>query len=166
MTPKGGAKPTRILRKGSIRFYRKCHKLTHNSIRIHLVDKVSPTFSTQKNGVKNETVTQWQKGKPLCPVQIWSDIISILELYPVTSDNTPLNTVWVENHKTTITSQMKIKVLRSWTLSFGEEHLGFSHKEIVTHSLQSVFYMDIFLAGVYPETIIIIGRWSINEFLR
>ena len=42
----------------------------------------------------------------------------------------------------------------------------FSHKEVGTHSLQSGFSMEILLARVYPETIMIIGRWSSNAFLR
>ena len=55
--------------------------------------------------------------------------------------------------------------LRSGTLSFREESLGFYHKEVGTHSLQSGFATELFLAKVYPETIMIIGKWSINAFL-
>ena len=51
----------------------------------------------------------------------------------------------------------------SGTTSFGEERLGFSHKEVGTHSLCSGFSMEIFLAIVYPETVMIIGRWSRNS---
>ena len=39
---------TRILQKGDIRFYRECHELSHNSGILHLDDKVSQTFHTQK----------------------------------------------------------------------------------------------------------------------
>ena len=49
-TPKGGHKRTCILRKGGIKFYRKRRKLSHSSRRLHLSDKVSPTFWTQKWG--------------------------------------------------------------------------------------------------------------------
>ena len=66
--PKGEAKLTHILRKGDIIFYRKYHKLTHNSGFIHLAEKVSPTFRTQNNRVNISTVTQWQIGKRLCIV--------------------------------------------------------------------------------------------------
>ena len=74
-TPKGEPKQIRILRKGGIRFYRKCLKPTHNSGHIHLADNIPPTFSTQKNRVNNVTVTQWRIGIRLCPVHIWADII-------------------------------------------------------------------------------------------
>ena len=61
---------------------------------------------------------------------------------------------------------MKIKSLRSGTLSFREKHLGFSRKEVGTQSLWSGFSMEFFLAWIYPETIMVIGRRSINAFLK
>ena len=66
----------------------------------------------------------------------------------------------------TITSQMKTKWLRSGTLSFGEERLGFSNKEVGTQSIRSGFDMELYLAKVYPETIMIMGRWSNSDFLQ
>ena len=54
-------------------------------------------FGTHKNGAENSTMTQWQTGKHLCPVHICTDIITRLYSYPETSDDTPVNTVWVEN---------------------------------------------------------------------
>ena len=58
-TPKGEDKRTGILQKEGIRSYRKLRELSHDSGILHLSDKVSPIFLTQKNGVKNATVTQW-----------------------------------------------------------------------------------------------------------
>ena len=150
-TPKGENKLTRILRKGYIRFYRKRHELLKSRGCIHLLDKVSLAFRNQKNGVKNATLNQWQTGKHLWPVQVWPNIITGLELYPGISDDTPVYTVWEENHITNITFQVTIKFLSSGTLSFREERLGFSHKEVGTHTLWSAFAMELFLARVYPE---------------
>ena len=101
-TPKnirGKNKQTCILRKGGIRFYRKRRELPHISSCIHITYNVSSTLRTQNNGFNNTTVTQWRTGKHLCPVQVWVDIITRLESYPGTSDNTPVNTVWAENLK-------------------------------------------------------------------
>ena len=61
---------------------------------------------------------------------------------------------------------MTTKSLRSVTLSFGEERLGFSHKEVGTHSIQSGFSMELYLSKLYPETIMIMGRWASSAFLR
>ena len=52
--------------------------------------KISPTFMTYNNGVKNATVTQWWTDKHLFPVQIWDGIVSILDSYPGTLDDTPV----------------------------------------------------------------------------
>ena len=60
---------------------------------------------------------------------------------------------------------MTINSLREGTLSFGEERLGFSHKEVVTHSIRSGFIMELYLAKVHPETIMIMGRWASSAFM-
>ena len=56
--------------------------------------------------------------------------------------------------------------MRSDTLSFVKERLGFSHKKVGTHSLWSGFDMELFPAKFYPETIMIMGKRAINAFLR
>ena len=55
--------------------------------------------------------------------------------------------------------------LRAGTLYFCEERLGFSHKEVGTHSVWSGFAMELYLAKVYPETIMIMGQWASSAFL-
>ena len=142
-TPKGEDKRTRILQKGDIRFYRKRREFSHGSGILHLADKVSPTFRTQKNRGKNATVIQWQTPTTLCSVHIWAEIVIRMDSYSGTTRDTPVNTVWVERHKTMITSQMTKNSLRTGTLSFGEERLGFSHKEVGNHSIRSGFAMEL-----------------------
>ena len=61
---------------------------------------------------------------------------------------------------------MTTNSLRAGTLSSGEERLGFSHKDMGTHSIQSGFAMELYLAKVYPETIMIMGLWASSAFLR
>ena len=58
ITPKGENNQTCILRKGYIRLYSKQLDIIHISGCIHLADKVYLEFRTQKNGIKNATVTQ------------------------------------------------------------------------------------------------------------
>ena len=76
-----------------------------------------------------------------------------------------MNTVWVENIKTAITSQMATKSLRSGTLYFDKEELGFSPTDVVTNYLRSELAMELSLDKIEEETIIIIGRWDRNAFL-
>ena len=44
--------------------------------------------------------------------------------------------------------------------------MGFSHKEVGTHSIRPGFAMELYLAKVYPETIMIMGRWASSSFMR
>ena len=60
---------------------------------------------------------------------------------------------------------MTTNSLRSGTLYFGKERLVFSHKELVTQSIRSGFSMELYLAKVYAETIMIMGRWTSSAFL-
>ena len=78
-TPKGENKCTHILQKEDIHFYIKLRELTHDSGILHLDDKVSPIFRTQRNGVKNATLTQWHTNTNLFPVLIWAETIIRLD---------------------------------------------------------------------------------------
>ena len=107
--PKGEDKRTHTLQKRDIRFNRKRRKLSHNSGILHLADKPPLTFRTHKNGVKNTTATKWRTATTLFLVRIWAEIIIRLDSYPGTTHETPVNTVWVDLQKTTITSKMTTK---------------------------------------------------------
>ena len=139
-------------------------------LRVHLssplvVVEYSHDRMPKKNGVKNAIVTQWRTTTTLCPVNIWAEIIVRLDSYSGTTSVTPVNMVWVERHKTTMTSHMTTISLRAGTLSSGEERLGFSHKEVGTHSIRSGLSMELYLAKVYPEKIMIMVHWASSAFL-
>ena len=61
---------------------------------------------------------------------------------------------------------MTTNSLRAGIICFGEERLGFSHKEVGTQSIRSGFAMELYLTKVYLETIMIMGRWESSSFLR
>ena len=61
---------------------------------------------------------------------------------------------------------MTTNSLRTGKVSFGKDRLGLSHKEVGTHSIRSGFAMELYLEKVYPETIIIMGRWASSAFMR
>ena len=46
---------------------------------------------------------------------------------------------------------MTTNSLREGTLYFGEQRLGFSHKEVGTHFIWSEFSMEIYLDKVYHD---------------
>ena len=60
---------------------------------------VSLTLRTQKNGVKNATVTQWRTASNLLLVRIWAEFIIRLDSYSVKTRETPVNMVWIDHKK-------------------------------------------------------------------
>ena len=141
VTAQKDTKWTWIFKKGDIKFDRNIWKLNHSICLIHLVETLFPTSHMQKNCFKNAILTRCQTGKHFYPVKIWSNIIIKLESYLKTSEDSPVNTVWLDNCSSMITSKIKIKALRLVDLYFGDERIGFSQKDIVTHSILSVFSM-------------------------
>jgi hypothetical protein len=60
---------------------------------------------------------------------------------------------------------MRIR-LRAAASILGIAKLGFNPEDIGTHSLRSGAAMAMYLAGVPVYTIMIVGRWSSDAFLR
>jgi hypothetical protein len=56
--------------------------------------------------------------------------------------------------------------LRAAAAVLGEAFLGFKPEDIGTHSLRSGAAMAMYLANVPVYTIMIVGRWSSDAFLR
>ena len=81
-------------------------------------------------------------------------------------EDTSVSTVWNHARREQITSRQLIMSLRSACATIGSAHLGFDPSKIRTHSLRSGAAIKMYLAGVPVYTIMLIGRWSSNTFLR
>ena len=58
------------------------------------------------------------------------------------------------------------KALRAAATSIGKDRLGFAPADIGTHSIRSGAAMSMYLAEVPVYTIMLIGRWSSDAFLK
>jgi len=65
-----------------------------------------------------------------------------------------------------ITGPQLLKQLRRATTAIGHESLGFHACNIGLHSARSGAAMAMYLAGVPVYTIMLLGRWSSDAFLR
>eukprot|EP00957_Ditylum_brightwellii_P132687 10117726-Ditylum_brightwellii.AAC.1 len=74
----------------------------------------------------------------------------------------------IERNKTInrITSTEIRLLIRASVQAYGEDKLGFKSEEVGTHSNRSAAAMAMYLAGVPVYTIMLIGRWSSDAFLR
>jgi hypothetical protein len=61
---------------------------------------------------------------------------------------------------------MLLDRLRAIVKFIGEDRLGFKAMELGTHSIRSGAAMGMYLASVPVFTIMLIGRWSSDAFLR
>ena len=158
---------TNILKLKNIRFFSKGQIILHNHPDLALSDTVTVTFEFQKSDERNESVTMHRSGDPtLCPVISWASIGRRILSYPGCNDNTTVNTIFTNGKSSTISSATVRVKLRSAAREVGEAILGFKPDDIGTHSIRSGGAMAMYLAQIPTFTIMMIGRWSSDAFLR
>jgi hypothetical protein len=163
-----GPRKTKLLTIKNIRFFRGNRLIKHSDHQLAQSDCVSITFEQQKRETKNDVITQHRSGdKVLCPVRIWASIVTRISSY---SDASPSDTVnkFVnsDNRVNFFTGTELLKKLRLATTAVGPDTLGFTAKEIGLHSARSGAAMAMYLAHIPVFTIMLLGRWSSDAFLR
>ena len=158
---------TRTLRLRNLCFRVKGQVVPHSSHNITQADTITITFEFQKSQERHESVTMHRSGdKLLCPVRAWASVTRRILSYPGTSSDTPVNTILLNKTLRQISSTTARNKLRSAAAAIGEKRLGFSKDEIGTHSIRSGSAMAMYLDGVPTFSIMMIGRWSSDAFLR
>jgi hypothetical protein len=163
-----GERRTKKLCKGNIKFLKDKRILSHRSALLHLADSVTIQFDTQKNEQRFEDVTQHDSGDlVLSPTRRWANVIRRLEQIPGCDDDTPVNAFLDEaGNIQLIKSKTVCEKLRAAAMAIGPDKLGYSWKDIGTHSLRSGAAMAMYLSDTPVFTIMLIGRWSSDAFLR
>lgn len=163
-----GPRKTKILCLKNVRFYRGTKLLQHNDAKLHKADTVSLTFEAQKRDTKNDTITHHKTNDPiLCPVKIWANIVRRVAHYPTPTPNTTVNTFQLSTGKyIQFSGHQLLKRLRMAADSIGADSLGFTSDQIGLHSARSGAAMAMYLSGVPVFTIMLLGRWASDAFLR
>ncbi len=165
--PKREERRTKLLCLQSIRFFKDGHLFPAPSANFKSADSVGITFEMQKNDRKFDTVIHGQTDNPvLCPVLQWAQLVNRILSYPNTSCNTPVCAVWHHGRLDKIASTQILPALRAASKAVVSARLSFEPSEMGTHSLCSGAAMEMYLAGIPVYTIMLIGRWSSNAFLR
>jgi hypothetical protein len=98
---------------------------------------------------------------------VWASIIKRLLSNKLSLGETPINTFYLDDDKIhEFTGTELLKRLRTATTSIGPDNLGFTAKQIGLHSARSGAAMAMYLAGVPVFTIMMLGHWSSDAFLR
>ena len=165
--PRREMKSTKLLCLCNIRLFKDGRLLSTPSDDLEFADSVAVTFEMQKNKMKHETIIHGRTDDPvLCPVKQWARLVNRIWSYQGTTENTTVCTVWRHDRRDQITPCQVITSLRVACATIGSTRLGLEPDEIGTHSLRSGAAMEMYLAAVPVYTIMLIGRWSSDAFLR
>jgi hypothetical protein len=170
-----GDRRTKLLCVRNFRFFDEYNRdisLEYNNL--HLATTVAITFEFQKKDVRDDTISHQRSGDTLgncemCPVRAARELILQLKKYKIPANkfrDTSINFVELEGRSFTIPSSLILMRLRQVVSSIGPEVLGFTAEEIGTHSKRSGGAMGMFLAGTPVYTIMLMGRWSSDAFMR
>lgn len=165
--PQEEKRRTQRLKLRNIRFFKNGRELKHSDPNLDNADSVALTFEWQKKDVKFDTVSHMQSGDPLLnPVIQWAAVVKRIWSYPGATADTPVSAVWRYGRIEDISSKELVEVLQAAVLAIGEDVLGIKKDEIGTHSLRSGAAMAMYLGECPVYTIMMIGRWSSDAFLR
>ena len=165
-----GDRKTKLLTVKDIRFFRGRKEIKKDiSTFYNRATSVSICFRMQKNDEKEAVVTMHRSSKGLCPVKTWGEIVDRVLSYPRANQNSPVNLVEIETTKkpkyVQIRSSDILKHIRNTVTQIGEDKLGFTAKEVGTHSIRSSFAMFLHLNGIRSDKIMLQGRWRSTAFL-
>jgi hypothetical protein len=169
---KSKARRTLPLQLSSFVFWKDHRILPHNSPVLHLADAVTIIFLFQKTNVRNEQVTQTRTGHKLyCPVVAAASIVRRLLLYKqhsaCKSDNPFVYEFLTSKGKAGILkSKIARQLLREFINLRDYSDLGLDAALCGLHSIRSSAAMAMYLNGVPVYTIMLLGRWSSDAFLR
>jgi hypothetical protein len=122
------------------------------------------TKEQQKGG---DTVTQWKTNNvSLCPVKIWTSIVTRIGSHKVTNANSPVSLAKHGNKIISITSEMIMNLIRNGVVTIGETKLGIVRSKIGSKSIRSGAAMAMYLAGTPVFSIMLAGHWSSTAFLK
>ncbi len=165
--PQKEQRRTKLLCLRNVRFFKDGRTITPPTLLLESADSVAITFEMQKNDRKHDTVTHGSTGDDtLCPVLQWARLINRIWAYPGATLDTPVCAVWRYDRIELLTSDMVTTTLRAAVMAIGSDQLGFTPDEIGTHSLRSGAAMQMYLGEIPVYTIMLIGRWSSDAFLR
>jgi hypothetical protein len=162
-----GSRRTKPLRLRNLRFFKNNKVMALSAPDLESATAIAITFEFQKTDVRHETVHQHATGKAiLCPVRRWAAVVQRVLGYNGTDEESLVHTVVCNDKRALVTGAFLSNKLQDAARRIGEDTLGFPPEDIGTHSIRSGGAMAMYLAGVPVFTIMLIGRWSSDAFLR
>lgn len=143
--------------------------IEHTDPRIAIAENVEITFRIQKNGTIEDQIIQWHTNDlELCPIKHWAFTIQRLRQYPSYKETWPVYYYFdkTTNKSSYISNTEILADIKATVDAIGPKTLGFTSNEVGTHSNRAAFAMMMYLSGRPIYTIMLLGRWSSDAFLR
>lgn len=140
--------------------------IRHDSPILHKAKSVLITYRFQKKDLRDDTITQSRSGHSLfCPVQACAALVRQM----LADKNKPTDPIYKFRQENgamaDLHSKMALLMLRNFVKTCGDE-FNIKHDEIGLHSMRSASAMAMYLNGIPVYTIMLLGRWSSDAFLR
>jgi len=162
----GPPRRTLPLTKASFVFIKNHRILPHSSPDLHLADSVSAYFDRQKRETRGDQVTQSRTGHPLlCPVVVAATVVRRLEAMGASDDTQVYTYVNEQGRRKILTGAYALSVLRDYMKKIDPSY-NLPAKDIGLHSVRASAAMAMYLNDIPVYTIMLIGRWSSDAFLR
>ena len=148
--------------------HRRLHPLHCSTAELHAASFVSLTFTSQKNGVRGETIGHGRSGHPtLCPVAALTRRLVDLRACGATL-TTPLNgfRASADDPWRHITPSDVTALLRHALLLLPPSLTDFSAQDISARSARAGGAMAMLCGGIDSDRIRLIGRWRSDEMYR
>jgi hypothetical protein len=139
----------------------------HSDPNLHRAESVSITFRFQKREIRDDTITQSRsENRVFCPVLACAAIVRSMiadkckitdYVYRLRLDNGTM---------TSLSSKAALLMLRQSLRDIDSEAVNIQPDECGLHSLRSSAAMAMYLNGIPVYTIMLLGRWSSDAFLR
>jgi hypothetical protein len=151
----------------NICFFKERKIIPHTHPHLEFVDCVSITFEHQKQENKHNTITQESSvDLVLCPVRFAAGLVQRIWSYKGTDSNTQVSAYICNGLVKHVASAQVINALQDMVGGIGETRLGIDKHKIGTNLIRSGAAMAMYLLECLVYTIMIIGHWSSNAFLR
>jgi len=163
-----GERRTHPLRKRNLTFIKNHRIIPHDSPLLEHADALAITFEYQKRDERDETITQQKTDHHLlCPVKIGAKIVRRMQAQGASDDTFLYEYIRdSDGKKGHLTGPQALTLLRDFIWTIDYESLGIHPNDIGLHSLRSSAAMAMYLNGVPVYTIMLLGRWSSDAFLR
>jgi hypothetical protein len=156
------------IRKRNIIFMKNHRVLRHDSLLLEQADSVTLIFEFQKTDMRNESVTQMRTGHVTnCPVKAAAAVVRRMNRQRMQDDDYIHSFLHeITGKKSEFTASVARKMLRDFIKSIQFAEFGLSPDDIGLHSMRSSSAMAMYMNKIPVYTIMLLGRWSSDAFLR